>query len=132
MLGRGASVEGGLQAGAPLRWARLAHGKHRFEQLFVTQLDQAPQLAPEQHMVWHWAGGVLESTHCWKQPISEAQVKSLRQLTVSLQQALTMHWLHGVPPGSRGHIGVSMGMPQWPPLHTLGEQHCVELLQLEP
>ena len=93
---------------------------------------QLLQVGPVQHMVVHWAGGVLLSTQLWKQPISPAQVKSLRQFSVSMQQLLTMHWLQGVPPGSREQLPASTGLPQWPPLQVKGAQHCDATLPLEP
>jgi len=37
-----------------------------------------------------------------------------------------------VPPGSSEQLPASTGVPQCPPLHTSGEQHWLELLQLEP
>jgi hypothetical protein len=55
------------------------------------------------------AGGLFASTHPWKHPIAAAQVGLLRQLTVGLQQLATMHWLHGVPPGSSGQFPTSIG-----------------------
>jgi hypothetical protein len=56
----------------------------------------------------------------------------LRQLMVCWQQAFTMHWLQGVPPGSRGQLPLSIGTPQWPPLQVRPVQHWGELVQLEP
>jgi hypothetical protein len=70
----------------------------------------------------------------WKQPMLEAQLKSLRQFSVGSQQLPMMHWLQGVPPGSREQLPASTGggAPQWPPLQTRPTQHCGELEQFEP
>lgn len=83
-------------------------------------------------MVVHCAAGVLLSTQAWKHPMAVAQVLSLRHISVSVQQLLTMHWLQGVPPGSSEQLPASMGLPQWPPVHTSGLQHWLLLRQEEP
>jgi hypothetical protein len=54
------------------------------------------------------------------------------QLSVSWQQSFTMHWLHGVPPGSSGHVPASTGTPQWPLSQVSPAQHCVASVQLDP
>lgn len=71
-------------------------------------------------------------TQVWKQPMAWAQLVSFRQFSVGLQQLLTMHWLQGVPPGSREQLPPSTGKPQWPPWQSMGEQHWFVFWQLEP
>ena len=53
-----------------------------------------------------------------------AHEPEVKQLSVWLQQLLTMHWLQGVPPGSSEQPPPSTALPQWLPLQTSGLQHC--------
>lgn len=71
--------------------------------------------------------------HRWKQLMLFTQLKSPRHVSVSLQQAPTMHWLHGVPPGSSEHMPASTGStPQCPPVQTSPTQHWFEFWQFDP
>jgi len=101
-------------------------------QLVETQLVQVLQIELLQQLDWHCPGGVPPMTQVWKQPISWAQLLLSRQFSVWVQQLLTMHWLQGVPPGSREQLPPSTGTPQWPPWHTIGEQHWGVVWQLDP
>ena len=95
--------------------------------MFVTQLAHWLHVGPVQHICWHCAGGVLPIAQRWKQPMLAEHWKSFRQFSVSLQHPATMHWLHGVPPGSSGQPLSITGLPQWPPEQTSPTQHCGEL-----
>jgi hypothetical protein len=102
-------------------------------QLLATQVVQLVQVAPLQHMLAHWDGLVPAIVQRWKQPMLEAQEKLLRHISVWLQQLPMMHWLHGVPPGSREQLPASMGgMPQWPPLQVRPTQHWPLFWHEEP
>jgi hypothetical protein len=50
----------------------------------------------------------------WKQLMLFAHWPLFRQVSVSLQQLPTMHWVHGVPPGSSEQLPPSTGggLPQ--------------------
>jgi hypothetical protein len=86
-----------------------------------------------QHIWAHWGAPVPPTMQRWKHPRLLEHCASLRQLSVSLQHLPTMHWLHGVPPGSSVQLPESGGwMPQWPPTHTRPTQHCGLVLQFDP
>jgi hypothetical protein len=61
-----------------------------------------------------------------------AQLESFRQFMVSWQQPPTMHWLHGVPPGSSVQLPASTAWPQCPLTQVRPMQHSEEVLQLDP
>lgn len=98
----------------------------------MTQLVQLLHDEPLQHIAAQTVGSVIPMTQPWKQAMSALQLKSPRQVIVSMQQSLTMHWLQGVPPGSSGQLPASTGRPQWPPEQTSPMQHCAVSRQLEP
>jgi len=111
-------------ASAPISAAQ----KHFGAQSAVTQAAHTLQSVVAQHICLHVAGAVPPTVQRWK-----AHWVSPRQVCVSPQHAPTMHWLHGVPPGSSVQLPESMGgVPQWPPVHARPTQHCGELEQFEP
>lgn len=88
---------------------------------------------PPQHCCAHVVGLPPLIAQRWKQPMLLAQVKSFRQFSVRLQQLATMHWLHGVPPGSSEQPpSPGKGRPQSPPSQTRPTQHCGVVWQLDP
>src|SRR6185369_6987536 len=72
------------------------------------------------------------SVQLWKQDSPAAHAPSLRQFSVSMQQLLTMHWLHGVPPGSRGQVPASIAMPQCPLSQVRPTQQSWGTEQVDP
>jgi hypothetical protein len=90
------------------------------------------QVASVQHICSQAVALVPPSVQLWKQERLIAHCESLRQLVVSWQQPSTMHWLHGVPPGSSEQVPASTGVPQWLFSQVRPTQHCPALSQLEP
>lgn len=85
-----------------------------------------------QHIDWHCAAGVPPRVQLWKHDMLLAHWASFRQLVVSSQQLPTMHWLHGVPPGSSEQVPASTPMPQWPLSQARPTQHSWLFWQLDP
>ena len=98
----------------------------------ATQVVHVVQSVPVQHICWQWATVAPPSVQLWKQDMLPAQAPSARQFSVSWQQLPTMHWLHGVPPGSSEQLPASMGLPQWPLSQVRPTQHSLGLVQLDP
>lgn len=101
----------------------------------MTQLVHVLHVVPEQHIAEHCAGEPPLIAQRWKHAMLLAQppgLVSLRQLMVSWQQLPTMHWLHGVPPGSMVQLPASTAMPQWPLTQVRPTQHSELVLQLDP
>jgi hypothetical protein len=136
---------------APPAWRRLRLGRgygglpHRDElagrraryrqsvaQLAATQVVHVLQVESVQHICSQTAALVPPSVQLWKQEMLMPQVESARQLCVSSQQPLTMHWVQGVPPGSSMQAPASIGVPQWLLWQARPTQHCPVLWQLEP
>lgn len=91
----------------------------------MVQLANALQfmLGP-QHIDWQAFGGLPAIAQRWKHPRLAAHCGSKRQFSVCWQHFPTMHWLHGVPPGSSEHEPESIGgVPQLLPLHVRPTQH---------
>lgn len=90
----------------------------------VVQSVQIWQSELVQHMSWQVPGSWWVTVQFWKHAMLDAHSLLLRQFSVSLQQLPTMHWLHGVPPGSSVQVPASMmGFPQFEPLHARPTQH---------
>jgi hypothetical protein len=68
----------------------------------------------------------------WKHMRPLVHGMSERQFSVCWQQLPTMHWLHGVPPGSSVQLPASTAMPQCPLAHTRPTQHCGDAVQFDP
>lgn len=65
--------------------------------------------------------------------MASTQSVSSRQVSVASQQFPTMHWLHGVPPGSSVQVPASTGgLPHVVPLHMRPTQHSLGPVQLDP
>ncbi len=90
------------------------------------------QVESAQHIASHADALFPMTVQLWKHMRPLEQVASERQSMVSWQQLPTMHWLHGVPPGSSVQLPASTAMPQCPLAHTSPTQHSVELVQFEP
>ena len=98
--------------------------KQRPAQCVVTQSVQTVQVDPVQHIIWHVAGSMWLVVQDWKHARLCAHSMLPRQASVSSQHPPTMHWLHGVPPGSSIQVPASMsGVPQFCPLHASPTQH---------
>jgi len=95
-------------------------------------LAHAWQSGPEQHIFAHMAPPMDCCKQPWKHDMAVAHVVLFRQFWVWLQHWSTMHWLHGVPPGSIEQVPASTGTPQWPLSHARPMQHCCEVVQFEP
>jgi hypothetical protein len=93
-------------------------------QLAATHAVQVLQVESVQHICSHVAGLVPPSVQLWKQEMLMPHVESARQFSVSWQQPLTMHWEHGVPPGSSVQGPASMAVPQWLLWQVSPMQHC--------
>jgi hypothetical protein len=87
---------------------------------------------PVQHIAWHAAVDPPPRVQLWKQDRLLAQAPSARQFCVCMQQFATMHWLHGVPPGSMVQVPASTGIPQRPLSQIRPPQHCWAVLQFDP
>jgi hypothetical protein len=88
--------------------------------------------APAQHVCSHMPVPISMSVQLCTQARAPAHVESFRQFCVSSQQSATMHWLHGVPPGSSVHVPASIGTPQCPLSQVRPTQHCWSTWQFDP
>jgi hypothetical protein len=100
----------------------------------ATHIVHVLQVESVQHICSHFAAlpGPPCSVQLWKHIKPLEHCESERQPIVSWQQFPTMHWLHGVPPGSSVQLPASTAIPQWALAHTRPTQHCGDIVQLEP
>ena len=88
--------------------------KQRFAHFVVTQSVHTVHVEPVQHIIWHVAGSMWFVAHDWKHIRLWEHSLSARHASVSMQHPPTMHWLHGVPPGSSVQLPASIkGLPQF-------------------
>jgi hypothetical protein len=107
------------------------HSEAQFEATHEAHVVHVPSV---QHIASHIAALPTPpmSVQLWKHMRPLAHGASARQFWVSWQQSPTMHWLHGVPPGSSKQLPASTAMPQCPLAHTRPTQHCAVAEQFEP